>query len=267
LATLIQGGYKVERTLEEWADGVLYAAFQASLQRRVLLRMDKFRSDSMGTAEKSRLLSTARKAGNLNHQNVVRVLEAGETEDWVFVTMEYSSDTTLDKLIKDKGRLTAKEALDMSLQVLAALEYALNQDATIHGELKPNVIYVAPDGVVKVAEFGMERRRSRVQLGREVQYVPPEKASGGKTDERSDIYSLGAILYRAVSGRVPFPELDPKKVLAQQVEQDPKPIREIAPDVPVELAAVIETAMRKDPRMRYQSPGQMASALKGVKLQ
>lgn len=263
----LTSGYKVERVLEEWSNGALYVAYQASLQRKVLLRLDKIKADSAGAAEKERLLGMARRLGGLNHPNVVRVLEAGDTADGIFFSMEYPGDATLEKLLKEKGRLTPKEVVGTSLQILTALEYALAQDGLTHGELQPQVIYMMSDGYVKVAEFGMGRRRSRVQMGREAQYVAPERASGGSTDERSDIYSLGAILYRSLSGRLPFPEIDPRKVLANQVEQSPKPLSEVAAGVPVELTAIVETAMRKDPRTRYQNPGQMAAALRNVIVQ
>jgi len=261
----VSAGYKIEQLLEEWADGALYAAYQESLQRKILLRLDRLPHDASGAA-KERHLAAARKLGALNHPNIVRVVEVGETKEGVFCAMEYPGDLTLDRRMNEQGALPPQETAGAALHVLAALEFASSQENIAHGSLRPHVIFMTQDGFVKVAEFGMERKRSRMQLGRDAQYVPPEKVAGGFVDERSDIYSLGAIMYRAMSGRLLFPDIDPKRVLARQVEEAPVPLEQVSPSIPPELAAIVETAIRKDPRKRYQTPGQMAAALKAVKL-
>ncbi|MBN1809853.1 MAG: serine/threonine protein kinase [Planctomycetes bacterium] len=265
MAGEVAGGYRIEKLLEEWPSGALYRAYQASLERSVLLRVDKLPPGST-PRDKAALLGAARRLGALNHSNVVRILEVGETADAIYCSMEYPGDMSLDRLMNEKGKLSPPEAVGTALQVLTALQYAFDQEGVIHGALRPQVVFITQDGFVKVAEFGMDRKRSRLQMGRDAQYVPPEKVSGGTLDERSDIYSLGAILYRALSGRLPFQDIDPRRVLARQVDESPRPLKEVSQDTPIELAAVVETAMRKDPRMRYQIPGQMASALQSIQV-
>lgn len=252
-------GYEIKHLVERWGEEELYLAHQGSMHRDVMLRV----LDADNQPERAdRFLEDARRLAAVDHPNVARLHEAGRERNFVFCSMEYPGQDSLDRALSEGGRLSAGRTVETALGVLEALTY-VGERGLVHGALRPKVVFVI-EGRVKVAGFGAGMPREIMLLGDAIQFLSPEHVSGGRLDTRSDIYSLGMIMYRALSGRLPFSDIDPRAVMRRQVEEMPRPLAELGIDAPAPLSAVVQRAIEKDPRLRYQKPAEMKDALSGV---
>jgi serine/threonine protein kinase/Tol biopolymer transport system component len=206
-------------------------------------------------------------AQRLRHPNIVRVLDHGVEEGFHFLVMEFVEGLTLDKILERKGRLSIEEALSYTQQACAALQAAFNA-GIVHRDIKPANLMVTPGGTLKIMDFGIARMETMPGLTQSgmfmgtPRYISPEMARGATADIRTDIYSLGLLMYEMLTGMPPFDADNPWAVLHQQIEKDPTPIRQIRPDVPAWLEAVVSRAMAKDPLDRFQTPAEMYTALR-----
>jgi predicted Ser/Thr protein kinase len=206
-------------------------------------------------------------AERLRHPNIVRILDYGVESGMNFLVMEFVEGLTLDKMIARKGGLPIDEVLSYVDQICAGLQAAY-EVGVVHRDIKPANLMITPSGTVKIMDFGIARMdtmsgltQSGVFMGTP-RYISPEMAKGTGADIRSDLYAVGLLTYEMLTGEAPFDADNPWAVLRQQIEVEPTPLRQIRPDVPLWLEALIMRAIAKDPDRRFQTPAGMRAALK-----
>jgi len=208
----------------------------------------------------------AQAAAALNHPNIVTIYDTGTTDDTYFIVMEYVPGPNLKEIIRARGPLPEGDALTIGAQVATALGVA-HAHHLIHRDIKPHNILRGPEGSAKVTDFGIARAAGASQLTATqtvmgtAHYLSPEQALHQPLDGRSDLYSLGVVLYEALTGRVPFDGDSLVAVAMSQVHDPPPPMRQIKPDISSRAEAVVMRALAKDPAARYQSAAEMGAAL------
>ena len=207
----------------------------------------------------------------LSHPNIVKVYDVSVTDKLQYIVMEYVDGITLKEYLKQRGgALTWKETVHFATQVLSALQHA-HSKGIIHRDVKPQNIMLLADGSIKMMDFGIARfSRAQSQTVSDkaigsVHYISPEQAKGERTDARTDIYSVGVMLYEMLSGRLPFDGDGAVSIAIMQISEKPKPLAEIAPKTPAGLRQITEKAMEKDPDKRYQSAQEMLAAIEEFK--
>jgi serine/threonine-protein kinase len=201
----------------------------------------------------------AQSAANLNHPNIVSVYDWGRSNNTYFMAMEYVPGRTLAEALHDVGQITAMKAAEVGIEVAAALSFA-HRGNVVHRDIKPGNILIGSNGQLKVADFGIARAlgsaadSNLTQVGAVMgtaAYLSPEQAQGGQPDPRSDLYSLGIVLYEMVGGRVPFSGDNPVSIAYKQVHEAPQPLNQLASDVPRAFEAIVARLLAKDPDLRY----------------
>ena len=207
----------------------------------------------------------------LSHPNIVKVYDVSVTDRLQYIVMEYVDGITLKEYLKQRGgALTWKETVYFATQVLGALQHA-HAKGIIHRDVKPQNIMLLADGSIKMMDFGIARfSRAQSQTVSDkaigsVHYISPEQAKGDRTDARTDIYSVGVMLYEMLSGRLPFDGDGAVSIAIMQISDKPKPLAQVAPNVPEGLRQITEKAMEKDPAKRYQSAQEMLDAIEAFK--
>ena len=205
---------------------------------------------------RKRFLNESRAIAMLSHKNIVDVYDVNFEGDIQYIVMEFIEGRTLKEYLSVTGSLSTSESISYCKQILGALRHA-HERGVVHRDIKPHNIMLLDDGTVKVTDFGIAHvsnfetvTMTDTAIG-SVHYISPEQARGLATDEKSDIYSTGVMLYEMATGQLPFTAETPVSVALMQVQQDPKPPREIKPDIPVGLEQIILKAMQKDPNRRY----------------
>ena len=203
----------------------------------------------------------------LNHPNIVKVYDVSVSDDLQYIVMEYVDGMTLREYLNERGgRLTSRETVHFISQILKALEHA-HANGVVHRDIKPQNIMLLDNGQLRMMDFGIARiSRAENQLSGgkamgSVHYISPEQAKGDETDCTSDIYSVGVMMYEMLSGHLPFDAEDVVEVAIKQISDQPKPLHEIAPEVPNALVEITEKAMAKLPQNRYASAREMLQAL------
>jgi eukaryotic-like serine/threonine-protein kinase len=242
---------------------VVYLAEDRELQRSVAVKVLRPRTGADSTPHK-RFLREARLAARLSHPNIVRVYDAGETDDGLFIVMEYVPGRTL----ADVGKLPADEVVRLALQACAGLQHA-HDAGLVHRDVKPANLLVGDEGVLKLADFGIARAAEVTRLTElgtvlgTAAYLSPEQAAGQEVTVAADIYSLGAVLYELLTGRAPLEFGSLAEVAAKQSEALIPPVRDVEPSVPEPLEAAVMPCLARDPRFRPQSAAELSHELAG----
>ena len=262
----INDRYEIIRSIGEGGMANVYLAYDVILDRKVAVKV--LRGD-LAEDEKfvRRFQREAIAASSLNHPNIVEVYDVGEDDGKYYIVMEYVDGKTLKSLIKKRGALTLPEVVDIMLQLTSAIAHA-HESYIIHRDIKPQNVIILEDGRVKVMDFGIAAQLNSNDLTQTnsvmgtVYYLPPEQANGSAATIKSDIYSLGILMYELVTGRVPFKGDSPVEVAIKQMKEKIPSIVEQDPDMPQSIENIILRACAKNPKNRYDSVVEMNEDLK-----
>jgi serine/threonine protein kinase/dienelactone hydrolase len=262
---ILAGKYKIIDVVGKGGMGIVYRAEDTKLQRNVAL---KFLPPELMQDEeaKERFVIEARSAAALSHPNICTIHEIDEEDGKSFIAMEYVEGQSLRNKI-DRGPIDIEEALNIAIQVAKGMEQA-HKKGIVHRDIKSANIMVTDSGQAKIMDFGLAKVKGGTLLTREgttlgtVAYMSPEQAQGKDVDHRSDIWSLGVVLYEMLSRELPFKGDREASILYSVVHEEPKPIKEIKRDLAPELQQIIGRALKKNPDSRYASAAEVLNDLK-----
>jgi eukaryotic-like serine/threonine-protein kinase len=268
------GRYEIVAELGKGAMGVVYRANDPMLNRMVAIKtINTEEAGHEGMAEyEARFYTEAKAAGGLNHPNIIIIYDIGKSGRLVYMAMEYIEGQELREMLVDGKPIPVAKAVDFAAQVGEGLAYA-HQHQVVHRDIKPANIMITPDGRAKIADFGIARMRSsetRTQTGvilGSPKYISPEQVVGKRADHRSDIFSLGVILYECITGATPFNGEGLSALMYQITNHDPAQPSSSNPQVPVMLDYIIAKVLAKSPEARYQSAADFANDLRECKAQ
>ena len=262
---VIGNRYEIIEKIGEGGMATVYKAKCNILKRYVAVKVlrDEFTTDEEFI---KRFNTEAQSAASLTHPNIVSIYDVGHEENIYYIVMELVQGKTLKDIINEDGTLPWKWALNVSIQVASALEMA-HRNSIVHRDIKPHNIIITEDGIAKVTDFGIAKAVSNSTITAfgttigSVHYFSPEHARGGYTDAKSDLYSLGVVMYEMLTGRVPFDADTPVSIALKHMQEKPiEPIK-LNPTIPYAVNKIIMKAMEKDPNERYQSATEMLKDL------
>ncbi|MGQ9454665.1 MAG: protein kinase domain-containing protein [Armatimonadota bacterium] len=259
------GRYQIIREIARSND-IVYEAIDPSINRRVALKelwIDPSLSGAQRRERIERFWREGKAAGRLNHPNIVTIYEVGRDGDRHFIAMEYLEGQTLRDVLQTGGPLPIEKVKEYTLQLCSALSYA-HKNGVIHRDIKPENVQILPSGNIKLTDFGIARIMGEPVITQDGQvfgtpsYMSPEQVAGKPIDPRSDIFSLGVVMYEMVTGKKPFAGDSLVTITYNIMNMEPPP----PTGAPPYLAAVIKKAMAKDPEKRYQSAEELAEDLR-----
>ena len=259
-ATVINDRYEVHKRVGRGGMADVFLARDLLLDRQVAIKI-LFPEFAVDPNFVERFRREAQAAANLSHPNIVNVYDWGRYEGTYFIAMEYVQGRTLAEILKTNQRLTPKQDAEIASEVAAALGFA-HEAGLAHRDIKPANILIGSNGQVKVADFGIARAMNSATESNLTQagavmgtasYFSPEQAQGAQPDPRSDLYSLGIVMYEMVAGRPPFTGENPVSIAYKQVHDNPQPLNQIVEGVPRPFEAIIAKLLAKDPKLRYPS--------------
>jgi serine/threonine protein kinase len=262
------GRFEVRSEIGRGSNGVVYAAFDPVLGREVAIKAIPLAADNQvrRRAEAS-FLQEAKSAASLNHPGIVTVFDAGKTDAVAYIAMERLYGSDLHDWLATRNRLSPKTIASMMARVADAVHYA-HRRGLIHRDLKPSNIFLTRDMKPKVLDFGVALAQysdtpltANRQLIGTPNYMSPEQALGRALDVRSDVFSMGAILYELLTGQRAFDGKQVEETLTRVASQPPTPIYQLNPDVPADLIEIVHRALAKDASERYQSAAEMRNDL------
>jgi len=268
--------FSLEAFIARGAMGMVFKAFDSVLARTVALKLIPKESaedapdahDRTREEARKRLIQEAKAAGKLAQPNIVTIHSYGETDEFQYICMEYISGKTLAQILRERGKLPVDEAIPIFEQILLALE-AADQEGIVHRDIKPSNIMITQNNQVKVMDFGIAKLPSLsmtvtgMVLGTPY-YMSPEQISGKKVDIRSDIFSLGAVIYELLTGEKPFEGESTATLTYKIIQVDPIPANVVNRLVPDPMVSIVARALCKDPARRYQNPTEMLEDIKGL---
>ncbi|HUY06241.1 MAG TPA: Stk1 family PASTA domain-containing Ser/Thr kinase [Acidimicrobiales bacterium] len=265
-SSIYNGRYELRSQIARGGTAHVYLAHDILLDRPVALKV-LYPELSTNNSFVERFRREAQAAANLSHPNIVQIFDWGESEDTYFIVMEYIDGEPLSSIIRTQSPIAADQAAAVAADIAKALGYA-HRHGVIHRDVKPGNVLITQDGQVKVTDFGIARAigadeqvtQTGLVMGTAT-YFAPEQAQGLEVDGRSDIYSLGVVLYEMVTGRAPFTGETPVAIAYQHVREQPVPPRSMNPAIPSALEAIILQAMAKLPADRFRSADEMRADL------
>jgi eukaryotic-like serine/threonine-protein kinase len=268
-ATVINDRYQIHKRIGRGGMADVFSARDLLLDRQVAIKVlfPEFATDANFV---ERFRREAQSAASLSHPNIVSVYDWGKYEGTYFIAMEEVQGRTLAEILTTNKQLTSKQAAEIASEVAAALGFA-HDNHVAHRDIKPANILIGSNGQVKVADFGIARAMNApteanlTQVGSVMgtaTYFSPEQAQGAQPDPRSDLYSLGIVMYEMVAGRPPFTGENPVSIAYKQVHDAPQPIVQIVADVPRSYEAIVAKLLAKDPAMRYPTAGALRDDLR-----
>ena len=270
IGRVISGRYVVQAIVGTGGMAVVYRAFDKKKNRIVAIKVlrPEYESDEEFVRRFSR---EAEAASKVSHENIVNLLDVGTDGDMRYIVMEYVDGQTLKELIRQRGAIHPDTAIRMTIRILAAVDHA-HRNGIVHRDIKPQNILVDNQGRVKVADFGIARLKAsqttRIDDGNgasalgSVHYFSPEQARGEVADEKSDLYSVGVVMYEMLTGKVPFDGENSVSVALKHVNEAPQSMRERQEGISRALDEVVMRALCKDPAKRYQTAAEMAADLR-----
>ena len=270
IGATFDGRYKIERVVGIGGMAFVYEATDEQTGGKVALKLlkEKFSDDNRAV---KRFINESKSLELLNHTNIVKVHDISIQTKYKYIVMEYINGITLRKYMNYKRPIEWHEAVEFTDQILLALDNA-HTKGIIHRDIKPQNIMIMQGGKVKVTDFGIAKMPNSESLTMvdkaigTVYYISPEQASSRKIDARSDIYSLGVMLYEMVTGQMPFTADTPIAVIMKHMNTPPVPPTKLVPTIPKGLEQIILCAMDKNPKHRYQSASQMLRHLRRLKM-
>ncbi|MEK6755805.1 MAG: serine/threonine-protein kinase, partial [Bacteroidota bacterium] len=258
--------YNILEKLGEGGMGVVYKAQDTKLNRSVAL---KFLPAHLSASEqdKARFLQEAQAAAALNHPNICTIYGIEEHDGHTFIAMELVEGQSLRE---KKQSFSVKQAVDIGIQIADGLS-AAHEKGIVHRDIKPENIMIRKDGIVQIMDFGLAKLRGASRLTKEgstvgtVGYMSPEQVQGQETDHRTDIFSLGVILYEMLAGQSPFKGVHETAIMYEIVNVDPAPTSSINSEINPELDAIILECLAKEPDERYQSAKEISKELRRFK--
>jgi tetratricopeptide (TPR) repeat protein/predicted Ser/Thr protein kinase len=267
---IIAGKYKLIRELGRGGMGVVYKAEDVKLKRSVALKF--LPQDLTRDPEaRERFIHEAQAASQLEHSNICNVHEIDDDEGQMYIAMACYQGESLKEKIK-RGSVSLAEAVDIALQTATGLAKA-HEQGIVHRDVKPANILITEEGSVKIVDFGLAKLSSQTQITRSgttmgtIAYMSPEQAKGDVVDQRTDVWSLGAVLYEMLAGEIPFRGDKETAVVYSILNEEPKPLHAVIPNIPYELEEIIRRALKKEPSDRFVSAKEMAAALRTVQLE
>ena len=263
---LINDRYEIIKSIGEGGMANVYLATDKFLDRKVAVKV--LRGD-LSNDEKfiRRFQREAYAASTLSHPNIVEMYDVGEDNGTYYIVMEYIEGRTLKQLLKKRGSLTAPEVVDIMLQLTSGMMHAHDM-YIIHRDLKPQNIMISDDGKIKITDFGIAMALNSTQLTQtnsvmgSVHYLPPEQASGKGSTTKSDIYSMGIMLFELLTGKLPFKGDNAVEIALKHMKDDIPSVRKINSNIPQSLENIVMKATAKNPKNRYDDVKEMYNDLK-----
>jgi serine/threonine-protein kinase len=262
------GRYEIESLAGEGATAVVYRARDPDIGRTVAIKVLK-KEAAADQDYLSRFQREAQSAGTISHPNIVTIYDVGRVDDTPYITMEYLDEKSLKDLLASGRKFPLKAVLRIAIQLASALDFA-HQRGVIHRDVKPaNILLLKGGETVKLTDFGIARLQGgdhlqQTEVGMVMgtpQYMSPEQVAGNVVDGRSDLFSLGAILYELLTGTKAFDSDNVARLMLQIMEQNPAPISDLTPDVPVGMQRIVRKLLNKRPEQRYAKGAQLVKAL------
>lgn len=258
---IIGNRYEIIEKIGNGGMATVYRAKDMTLKRNVAVKVLK---DEFTTDEEfiKRFNIEAQSAASLTHPNIVSIYDVGNEESIYYIVMELVQGKTLKQIIDEDGVLPWKWSLNIAIQIASALETA-HKNNIVHRDIKPHNIIITEDGIAKVTDFGIAKAVSNSTITAfgttigSVHYFSPEHARGGFTDTKSDLYSLGVVMYEMLTGRVPFDADTPVSIALKHMQEKPVEPIKLNPAIPYSVNKIILKAMQKDTNLRYQSATEM----------
>ena len=265
---ILDDRYELKEIIGTGGMAVVFKAMDHRLKRLVavkILREELFSDEEF----RSRFQTESQAVAMLSHPNIVAVYDVSRSRETEYIVMELLDGVTLKQDLREKGALSWEETLDFSEQIASALSHA-HSKGLVHRDIKPQNLMLLPDGTIKVADFGIADLHAESSDGSgeaigSVHYISPEQARGVAVDERSDIYSLGIVMYEMLSGQLPFDNEDEMKIPLMHLSTIPKPLAEYDPDIPEEMIRITMKAMEPDRNARYQTADELLEDLEALR--
>ena len=264
----IDGRYQIIRTIGEGGMANVYLAYDTILDREVAVKI--LRGDLAGDEKfVKRFQREAKAASSLNHPNIVEMYDVGEDDGNYFLVMEFVDGRTLKSLVKKRGALSLNEVIDIMLQLTSGIAHA-HDSYLIHRDLKPQNVLMLEDGRAKITDFGIAIALNSTELTQtnsvmgSVHYLPPEQANGGGASVKSDIYSLGILMYELLVGKLPFKGENAVEIAIKHMKEPIPSVRSQNESIPQSIENIILKACAKNPKNRYDSVNEMHEDLKNA---
>lgn len=270
IGLVLDNRYRLKRLVGIGGMAMVFEADDLLKKATVAVKIlkEEFAADEVSV---QRFINESKAVLMLSHPNIVKIFDVSVKGEYKYIVMEYIDGITLKAYMQRKGTLSVKETIAYSIQILRALEHA-HLGGVVHRDIKPQNIMLLRSGQIKVTDFGIAKLPDAKTLTATdkaigtVYYISPEQAAGEKgIDRRTDLYSVGALMYEMITGKLPFDGENPVSIALKQISEEPRPPRELNPDIPEGLEQIILFAMEKDKDKRFQTATQMIDLLKRVR--